>query len=131
MQLVDIERATVCFPDLITKTMEGDEIVITKSGLIDTNTFLWFISGDSRLSHTAKTLILEIDNEILLSIASLWEIAIKMSIGKLELSMSYEDLLSAQIEDNEIKLLPIEKNHLKELVRLPFYNRDPFDRLII
>ncbi len=100
-------------------------------GLIDTNTFLWFISGDSRLSHTAKTLISEIDNEILLSIASLWEIAIKMSIGKLELSMSYEDLLSAQIEDNEIKLLPIEKNHLKELVRLPFYHRDPFDRLII
>ena len=45
--------------------------------------------------------------------------------------MSYEDLLSAQIEDNEIKLLPIEKNHLKELVRLPFYHRDPFDRLII
>jgi PIN domain nuclease of toxin-antitoxin system len=100
-------------------------------GLIDTNTFLWFISGDSRLSHTAKTLISEIDNEILLSIASLWEIAIKMSIGKLELSLSYEDLLSAQIEDNEIKLLPIEKNHLKELARLPFYHRDPFDRLII
>jgi PIN domain nuclease of toxin-antitoxin system len=45
-------------------------------GLIDTNTFLWFISGDSRLSHTAKTLISEIDNEIFLSIASLWEIAI-------------------------------------------------------
>ena len=100
-------------------------------GLIDTNTFLWFISGDSRLSRTAKTLITEIDNEIFLSIASLWEIAIKMSIGKLELSMSYEDLLSAQIEDNEIKLLPIGKNHLRELVRLPFYHRDPFDRLII
>jgi PIN domain nuclease of toxin-antitoxin system len=80
--------------------------------IIDTSTFLWFISGDSRLSHTTKTLISEIDNEIFLSIASLWEIAIKMSIGKLELSMSYEDLLSAQIEDNEIKLLPIEKNHL-------------------
>ncbi|MGD2087624.1 MAG: type II toxin-antitoxin system VapC family toxin [Candidatus Aminicenantes bacterium] len=100
-------------------------------GLIDTSTFLWFISGDSRLSHTAKTIISEIDNEIFLSIASLWEIAIKTSIGKLELSMSYEDLLSTQIEDNEIKLLQIEKNHLKDLVRLPFYHRDPFDRLII
>jgi PIN domain nuclease of toxin-antitoxin system len=54
-----------------------------------------------------------------------------MSLGKLELSMSYEDLLSAQIEDNEINLLPIEKHHLKELVKLPFYHRDPFDRLII
>lgn len=100
-------------------------------GLIDTSTFLWFISGDSRLSHTAKTLITEIDNEIFLSIASLWEIAIKISIGKLDLSISYDDLLSVQIEDNEIKLLAIEKNHLKELVRLPFYHRDPFDRLII
>lgn len=78
-------------------------------GLIDTNTFLWFISGDSRLSHTAKTLLSEIDNEIFLSIASLWEIAIKMSIGKLELSLSYEDLLSAQIEDNEIKLFRLKK----------------------
>jgi PIN domain nuclease of toxin-antitoxin system len=100
-------------------------------GLIDTSTFLWFISGDSRLSHTAKTLISEIDNEIFLSIASLWEIAIKISVGKLELSMSYDNLLSVQIEENEIKLLPIEKYHLKELVKLPFYHRDPFDRLII
>jgi PIN domain nuclease of toxin-antitoxin system len=100
-------------------------------GLIDTNAFLWFISGDSRLGLSAKALTMEINNEIFLSIASLWEIAIKMSIGKLELSMSYKDLLSTQIEDNEIKLLPIEKNHLRELVRLPFYHRDPFDRLII
>ena len=100
-------------------------------GLIDTSTFLWFISGNSRLSDTVRTLIAEIGNEIFLSIASLWEIAIKMSLGKLELSMSYEDLLSAQIEDNEINLLPIEKHHLKELVKLPFYHRDPFDRLII
>jgi PIN domain nuclease of toxin-antitoxin system len=100
-------------------------------GLIDTSTFLWFISGDSRLSHTAKILISEIDNEIFLSIASLWEIAIKISLGKLDLSMSYDNLLSEQIEDNEIKLLAIEKHHLKELVRLPFYHRDPFDRLII
>ena len=99
--------------------------------LIDTSTFLWFISGDSRLSHKSKTIISEIDNEIFLSIASLWEIAIKMSIAKLELSMSYEDLLSTQIEDNEIKLLQIEKNHLRKLVRLPLYHRDPFDRLII
>jgi PIN domain nuclease of toxin-antitoxin system len=100
-------------------------------GLIDTSTFLWFISGDSRLSHTAKTFISEIDNEIFLSIVSLWEIAIKISLGKLEISMTYDNLLSAQIEENEIRLLPIEKHHLKELVTLPFYHRDPFDRLII
>lgn len=100
-------------------------------GLIDTSTFLWFISGDPRLSHTAKTFISEIDNEIFLSIVSLWEIAIKISLGKLEISMTYDNLLSAQIEENEIRLLPIEKHHLKELVTLPFYHRDPFDRLII
>jgi PIN domain nuclease of toxin-antitoxin system len=100
-------------------------------GLIDTSTFLWFISGDPRLSHIAKTFISEIDNEIFLSIVSLWEIAIKISPGKLEISMTYDNLLSVQIEENEIRLLPIEKHHLKELVTLPFYHRDPFDRLII
>jgi PIN domain nuclease of toxin-antitoxin system len=69
-------------------------------GLIDTSTFLWFISGDPRLSHIAKTFISEIDNEIFLSIVSLWEIAIKISLGKLEISMTYDNLLSVQIEEN-------------------------------
>jgi PIN domain nuclease of toxin-antitoxin system len=75
-------------------------------GLIDTSTFLWFISGDPRLSHIAKAFIAETDNEIFLSIASLWEIAIKISLGKLEISMTYDNLLSVQIEENEIRLLP-------------------------
>lgn len=100
-------------------------------GLIDTSTFLWFISGNSRLSHTAKTFISEIENEIFLSVASLWEIAIKMSLGKLEVFMTYEHMLSKEIEDNEIELLPIEKRHLMELLGLPLYHRDPFDRMII
>lgn len=100
-------------------------------GLIDTSTFLWFISGDSRLSRTAGVLISSADNEIFLSIASLWEIAIKVSLGKLEISMPYEHLVSKQIEDNEINLLPVETHHLKALVKLPYHHRDPFDRIII
>jgi PIN domain nuclease of toxin-antitoxin system len=100
-------------------------------GLLDTGTFLWFISGSSRISQRVKTIISEIDNEILLSIASLWEIAIKVSLEKLEISMPFEHLISRQLRNNEIKLLPVESNHLKELIKLPFYHRDPFDRLII
>ena len=54
-----------------------------------------------------------------------------MSLGKLEVFMPYERMISAELEDNEIELLPIEKRHLLELLELPFHHRDPFDRMII
>jgi PIN domain nuclease of toxin-antitoxin system len=66
-----------------------------------------------------------------LSIASLWEISIKVSIGKLELGLKFTDLIEREIKGNAIKLLEISPEYLDELAKLPVHHKDPFDRLII
>jgi PIN domain nuclease of toxin-antitoxin system len=98
--------------------------------LLDTHTFLWFIADNPRLSKQAKAL-LESDAELLLSIASLWEIAIKISIGRLALAEPYETFIPEQLVLNDIAILPIEFKHLNIVSTLPFHHRDPFDRLLI
>ena len=98
--------------------------------LIDTHTFLWFIEDSPQLSVDAKSL-LESDADMLLSVASLWEIAIKVSIGKLSLPDVYERFIPQQIAVNDIEVLPISVAHLSVVAGLPFHHRDPFDRLII
>jgi PIN domain nuclease of toxin-antitoxin system len=99
--------------------------------LLDTHTFLWFIGGDSRLPENARTLIEDIRHQRFLSIASLWEISIKLSIGKLDIDMELEELLSDHIESNAIHILQIRFADMLEVSRMPFHHRDPFDRLII
>jgi PIN domain nuclease of toxin-antitoxin system len=99
--------------------------------LLDSHAFLWFIGGDARLGERALETISDIENEVLLSIASLWEIAIKHSLGKLELAQPFPELVQRQLIANEIELLAINPKHLFTLVDLPFHHRDPFDRLII
>ncbi len=99
--------------------------------LLDTHAFLWFISGDKNLSQRSRTLIQEANNEILISIATLWEIAIKISLKKLELLQPFEIIIPREITDNEFTQLPIKLEHLFELKRLPCHHRDPFDRLLI
>lgn len=99
--------------------------------LIDTSTFLWFIGGSRKLSKKAIEIIENFDNELVMSVASLWEIAIKDSIGKLELSEPFEQLIPKEINKNEIEILQIELPHLYEMMKLPLYHKDPFDRLII
>ncbi len=99
--------------------------------LLDTHAFLWFIDGDERLGEQAHGILGDIENEILLSIASLWEIAIKESLGKLDLKQPFEELIPRQLLSNEIGLLPIDLKHLPVLTNLPFHHRDPFDRLLI
>ena len=99
--------------------------------LLDTHTFLWFINGDANLSAVARQLIEDHENECLLSIASLWELAIKISIGKLELNISFANLQEQHITGNAIDLLSISPTHLDVLKTLSFHHRDPFDRLII
>lgn len=99
--------------------------------LLDTQAFLWFITDDPKLSAFARSLIENSDNERLLSIASLWEIAIKMSLGKLEMGRPFEELIPHQLELNDINVLVIEVAHLKKVAVMPFHHRDPFDRLII
>src|SRR5258707_9054879 len=99
--------------------------------LLDSQAFLWFIVGDARLSGEALETISDIENDILLSMASLWEIAIKSSLGKLDLKQPFAELIPKQLVSNEIALLPIRFEHLVSLLGLPFHHRDPFDRLII
>ena len=99
--------------------------------LLDTHTFLWFIGGSSNLAEGARSLMENSENERLLSIASLWEIAIKISIGKLRLNTSFRNLHERQIKGNGIDLLQINPSHLDVLKSLSFSHHDPFDRLII
>jgi PIN domain nuclease of toxin-antitoxin system len=99
--------------------------------LLDTHSFLWFIGGDEQLSDVAREVITDIDNDVLLSVASLWEIAIKVSIDKLALAKPFEELIPEQIALNEIEVHPIGLDALSLVAKLPFHHRDPFDRLII
>ena len=99
--------------------------------LVDTHVFLWFINGDARLPQTMRTVIEDEENEVLLSIASVWEMAIKTSIGKLGLAKPFATLIPEQIIENEIELISISMDDLKVVALLPLHHRDPFDRLLI
>ncbi len=99
--------------------------------LLDTHTLIWFLTGDKKLSDKARGLIDNPDNRKFLSIASLWEIAIKVSLGKLTLNKPFERLFPEQLHFNRIEILDITVDNLIKLTTLPFHHRDPFDRLII
>ena len=99
--------------------------------LLDTHTFLWFIMGNSNLSPNARVLIEDQTNDKYLSVASLWEIAIKVSIGKLTLSAPFDTLIPEQLDINGFELLNLEVPHATALINLPLHHRDPFDRLLI
>jgi len=99
--------------------------------LLDTHSFLWFISGGSKLSMNARMLIEDVFNQLLLSVASLWEMAVKVSIGKLSLGQPFETLIPREMSLNGIGLLEISFPHTVVVATLPFHHRDPFDRLLI
>lgn len=99
--------------------------------LLDTHTFLWFALGDAQLSPSAKSMILDPANDKLVSPATYWEIAIKISIGKYALHEPYEKFMQRGIFANGFKVLPIKPKHTAALTTLPFHHRDPFDRLLV
>ncbi len=99
--------------------------------LLDTNCFLWFITDSDKLTDSVRSFITDLENVLYLSAASLWEIAVKISIGKLELLSPFHVLIPEQLTANTIDILPIETPHLSRMISLPFHHRDPFDRLII
>ena len=99
--------------------------------LIDTHAYLWFVFDDERLGPGASAAIGDAAIVKALSVASLWEIAIKVSLGKLELGTSLDRFLADEVEGREIDLLAIKITHLTRVVGLPFHHRDPFDRLLI
>lgn len=99
--------------------------------LLDIHTLLWFLKGDKKLSDKARGLIDNPANRKFLSIASLWEIAVKVSLGKLALNKPFEKLFPEQLHFNRIEILDVTVDNLIKLTTLPFHHRDPFDRLII
>lgn len=99
--------------------------------LLDTHTFIWFVMGNPRISDNSRFLIADNRNEKFLSIASVWEMAIKHSIGKLSFSRPFREFVDMQLQINNIKLLAINVNHVEVVSSLPLHHRDPFDRIII
>jgi PIN domain nuclease of toxin-antitoxin system len=98
--------------------------------LLDTHTLIWFINGNTTLSNKVRQAIEAHDAVNFVSIASLWEIAVKVSLSKLELKTTYSKIYD-QLIDNGFELLPITFEDTLIVSGLPFVHRDPFDRLII
>jgi len=98
--------------------------------LLDTHALYWYIEGDSQLSTTARTLIQDAANEVLISPASYWEIAIKISLGKWQLNRPYADFIAIGLQEYGFLILPILPAHTARLIGMPFHHKDPFDRLL-
>ncbi|TAN65565.1 MAG: type II toxin-antitoxin system VapC family toxin [Methylobacter sp.] len=98
--------------------------------LLDTHSLIWFLEDDKRLSITARDIINDDNADIYLSIVSIWEMAIKISIDKLKLSQSLKQVIDI-LEQQSITLLSVKPVHILAVVSLPFEHRDPFDRLLI
>ena len=98
--------------------------------ILDTHIFLWYVEGDRRCSDSLREIIEVSSDTVYLSIASLWEIAIKTNLGKLELTYEFTELLSI-LKAIDIQLLNIVFEDLVYYQKLPLHHRDPFDRLII
>jgi PIN domain nuclease of toxin-antitoxin system len=99
--------------------------------LFDSQAMLWFLWDDPHLSAAAKEAIEDSGNRKLVSVASCWEIAIKVGLGKLDLGESSHTFLPREITRNNFELLNITLDHATAVERLPFHHRDPFDRLLI
>lgn len=98
--------------------------------LLDTHTFLWFVAGSNDLSRSAREAIEAPGAKNHLSIVSLWEIAVKVSLGKLNLHVPFAKLQSL-VAQNEFHLLPVSVDDTAVITTLPFHHRDPFDRMLV
>jgi PIN domain nuclease of toxin-antitoxin system len=98
--------------------------------LLDTHALLWFLSGDKPLSKTAIEKISDLSNVRYVSIAGIWEIVIKLSLGRLEIKGGFETIEDF-FENNDFEILPIDFSDTKILLKLEMHHRDPFDRILI
>lgn len=99
--------------------------------LLDTHAFIWWASEPAKLSSNALGLCEARSNIVLLSVTSIWEMQIKLQLGKLKLDLRLADLIESQQRTNDIEVLPILLAHVLELECLPNHHKDPFDRLLI
>ncbi len=98
--------------------------------LFDTHSFIWWADEPTKLSTVALAALEDEDNRLFLSDVSVWEIQIKVQLGKMKLKLPLEDLIESQQRDNEVEILPIATEHILALNNLPFHHKDPFDRLL-
>ena len=99
--------------------------------LLDTHAFIWWDSQSSQLSAKALAACADPANELLLSVASVWEMQIKVQLGKLQLRAPLARIIEEQQQTNRIRILPISVDHVFAVGDLPPLHRDPFDRLLI
>lgn len=97
--------------------------------LLDTHAFLWFATDDRRLGRAARQALQQSDAELHVSAASVWEMAIKSSLGRLTLPGALDEYIAEKLEEG-YRVLPVEWPHAAAVDRMPFHHRDPFDRLI-
>ena len=98
--------------------------------LLDTHVAIWFFNGNESLSQTTNSIIRDLSNDVFISIASAWELSIKIGIGKLDFAGKAAGFVRLA-EENKISLIPITTSHLTVLETLPMIHRDPFDRLLV
>lgn len=99
--------------------------------LIDTHVLIWWSGEPARLSPWVYNFLVDPNNKPVLSLASIWEMQIKISLGKLSLKTTLPELINDEIKRNRINLLSIQLSHIYTLKALPLHHRDPFDRLLI
>ena len=99
--------------------------------LLDTHTFLWWVNGSAKLSKRAQAAVERADNACFVSLASCWEIAIKVSLGRLTVRSSLERFIAEQMAANGFEPLAITLAHAVGVSALPFHHRDPFDRMLV
>lgn len=99
--------------------------------LLDTHTFIWWDIEPSRLSPRALSLCQDVNNQLLLSVVSVWEMEIKIQLDKLRFVKSLADMIAEQQRANHIEILPISLAHALAIETLPLHHKDPFDRLLI
>ncbi len=99
--------------------------------LLDTHIFIEWADHPEKLSQAVLSALEDAANELLVSVASVWEMQIKIQLGKLKLSLPLKELVESQQETNDLKILPVALAHVLALEALPFHHKDPFDRLLI
>jgi PIN domain nuclease of toxin-antitoxin system len=99
--------------------------------LLDTHAFLWLRNAPEKIPEKVLAAYYDINNDIFLSVVSIWEMQIKHQLGKLDLALPLRTLIEEQRINNGLQILPIETHHIFALADLPSYHKDPFDRLLL
>ena len=99
--------------------------------LFDTQAFLWAVSDDPQLSSTARAIFVDPKNEVIVSVASVWEMIVKAVAGKLPIPRPANSYIRAQLTKTSVAVLPILLHHALHVENLPMHHRDPFDRIIL